>query len=126
LNDKTNNSSYEEKCTLLLNEHEIRFAGVIDKMGNLVAGGMKDGLKPLEDETAQKKMFMEVALRVITRSEFDEYLGDVEYSASRRKHVVVFSFPIGNDILLLSAEKDVDIDETAKKVLKIITSKNHT
>ena len=89
-------------------------------MGNLIAGGMKDGLKPLEDATTQKKMFMEVALRVVTRSEFDEYLGEVEYSASRRKHVVVMSFPIDNNILLLSTEKNADIDETAKKVLKII------
>lgn len=89
-------------------------------MGNLVAGGMKGGLKPFEDETTQKKMFMEVALRVVTRSEFDEYLGEVEYSASRRKKVVVLSFPINNNILLISTEKNADIDETAKKVLKIL------
>ena len=121
MSDK-DNSSYEQKCNLLLNEPEIRFAGVIDKMGNLVAGGMKDGKKPLEDETVQKKMFMEVALRVVTRSEFDQFLGVVEYSASRRKNVVVFSFPVGKNILLLSAEKDADIDETAKKVLRILNN----
>jgi hypothetical protein len=56
LSDK-DNSSYEQKCDLLLNEPEIRFAGVIDKMGNLVVGGMKEGQKPLEDEAVQKKMF---------------------------------------------------------------------
>jgi hypothetical protein len=120
LNNK-DNSSYEQKCNILLNEPDIRFAGIIDKMGNLVAGGMKAGLKPLEDKTTQKKMFMEVALRVMTRSEFDQYLGEVEYSASRRKKVLVLSFPIGKDILLLSAEKEANIDETAKKVLKILT-----
>lgn len=120
MNNK-DNSSYEQKCNILLNEPDIRFAGIIDKMGNLVAGGMKAGLKPLEDKTTQKKMFMEVALRVMTRSEFDQYLGEVEYSASRRKKVLVLSFPIGKDILLLSAEKEANIDETAKKVLKILT-----
>ncbi|MFB5645870.1 MAG: DUF6659 family protein [Nitrosopumilaceae archaeon] len=119
---QTNNSSYEQKCSALLNEPEIRFAGVIDKMGNLIAGGMKDGIKPFEDETVQKKMFMEVALRVVTRSEFDQYLGEVEYSASRRKNVVVFSFPVEKNILLLSAEKHADIDETAKKVLRILNN----
>ncbi len=117
---QSDSSSYDQKCSTLLSDPEIRFAGVIDKMGNLVAGGMKDGLKPLEDETVQKKMFMEVALRVVTRSEFDQYLGEVEYSASRRKNVVVFSFPINNNILLLSAEKNADIDKTAKKVLEIL------
>ena len=122
MSDNADNSLYEEKCNLLLNESDIRFAGVIDKMGNLVAGGMKDGLKPLEDETVQKKMFMEVALRVVTRSDFDQFLGEVEYSASRRKNVLVFSFPVGKNILLLSAEKDADIDETAKKVLRILNN----
>ena len=122
MNDKLDTSSYEQKCSSLLNESDIRFAGVIDKMGNLIAGGMKDGLKPLEDESTQKKMFMEVALRVVTRGEFDQYLGEVEFSASRRKNVVVFSFPLGNYILLLSAEKNVDIDETAKKVLRILNN----
>ena len=40
---------YEEKCQSLLKEPEIRFAALINHMGNLVAGGMKQGMKPLED-----------------------------------------------------------------------------
>jgi predicted regulator of Ras-like GTPase activity (Roadblock/LC7/MglB family) len=114
-----NNSSYDQKCELLLKEPEVRFAGIIDKMGNLIAGGLKDGIKPLEDETEIRKMFMEVALRVATRSEFDQSLGEVEYSASRRKKVVVLSFPLGKEILLLSTDKNVDIDKTASKIMKI-------
>ena len=67
-------------------------------MGNLIAGGFKDGMKPLEDETEIRKMFMEVVLRVTTRREFDQSLGEVEYSASRRKKVVVLSFPLKKKI----------------------------
>jgi len=114
-----NNSSYDQKCELLLKEPEVRFAGIIDKMGNLIAGGFKDGIKPLEDETEIRTMFMEVALRVATRSDFDQSLGEVEYSASRRKKVVVLSFPLGKEILLLSTDKNVDIDKTARKIMKI-------
>jgi len=114
-----NNSSYDQKCELLLKEPEVRFAGIIDKMGNLIAGGTKDGIKALEDETERRKMFMEVALRVTTRSDFDQSLGEVEYSASRRKKVVVLSFPLGKEILLLSTDKNVDIDKTASKIMKI-------
>ena len=29
---------------------EIRFAGVIDRMGGLIAGGMKEGIESLENE----------------------------------------------------------------------------
>ncbi len=116
--ERKSNSSYDQKCNLLLKEPEVRFTGVLDHMGNLIAGGFKDGIKPLEDETEIRKMFMEVALRVATRSEFDQSLGEVEYSASRRKKVVVLSFPLGKKILLISADKNIDIDKTASKIMK--------
>ena len=110
---------YEEKCQNLLNEPEIRFAGLINYMGHLVAGGMKKGITPLEDEADMRKLYMELILRVTTRKEFDYSLGPVEYSASRREKAVVLSFPIGNKVMLVSAETDVNIDETAKKIKKI-------
>ncbi|MGI0077129.1 MAG: DUF6659 family protein [Nitrosopumilaceae archaeon] len=110
---------FEQKCQNLLAEPEIRFAGLINPMGHLVAGGMKKGMKPLEDDADMRKLYMELILRVSTRQEFDQSLGEVEYSASRRKKAVVMSFPIDNKVLLVSANPDVDIDITAKKIKKI-------
>ena len=112
-------TSYLQGCDRLLGEPEIRFAGVINLLGNLVAGGMKKGLTPLEDQADKRKMYMELVLRVTTRKEFDYSLGPVKYSASRRKQVVMMSFPLDNAVLLVSAQPDVNIDETAKKVMKI-------
>jgi hypothetical protein len=118
--EKSNESFlFEQKCQNLLKEPEIRFAGLINPMGHLVAGGMKKGLKPLEDDADMRKLYMELILRVSTRQEFDKTLGEVEYSASRRSKAVVMSFPIGNKVLFVSANPDVDIDNTAKKVMKI-------
>ncbi len=111
--------AFEQKCQTLLNEPEIRFAGLISPMGHLVAGGMKKGLKQLEDDADMRKLYMELILRVSTRQEFDKTLGVVHYSASRREKAVIMSFPIGNNVLLISANTDVNIDETAKKVKKI-------
>lgn len=110
---------FEQKCQNLLKEPEIRFAGLINPMGHLVAGGMKKGLKPLEDDADMRKLYMELILRVSTRQEFDQTLGEVRYSASRRTKAVVMSFPIDNKVLLVSANPDVSIDDTAKKVMKI-------
>jgi len=110
---------FEEKCQSLLKEPEIRFAGLINHMGHLVVGGMKKGMSPLEDEADMRKLYMELILRVSTRKEFDYSLGPVEYSASRREKAVMISFPIGNKVMLISAETDVNIDETAKKIKKI-------
>ena len=111
--------AFAQKCENLLKEPEIRFAGLISPMGHLVAGGMKKGLKPLEDDADMRKLYMELILRVSTRQEFDQTLGIVEYSASRRDKAVIMSFPIGNKVLLISTNTDVNIDETAKKVKKI-------
>ena len=110
---------FDQKCQNLLKEPEIRFAGLINPMGHLVAGGMKKGMNPLEDDADMRKLYMELILRVSTRQEFDQSLGEVEYSASRRKKAVVMSFPIDNKVLLVSANTDVDIDATAKKIKKI-------
>ncbi len=110
---------FEQKCQNLLKESDIRFAGLINPMGHLVAGGMKKGLKPLEDDADMRKLYMELILRVSTRQEFDKTLGVVYYSASRREKAVVLSFPIGNKVLLISANANVNIDETAKKIKKI-------
>ena len=88
-------------------------------MGNLLAGGFKGGITPLNDETQQREMCMEVALRVATRHDFDEPLGEVEFAAAKRKKVVMMSFTLNKNILLISTEPDVDINKTAAKVMKI-------
>ena len=111
---------YQQKCNLLLKEDKIRFAGLINHMGRLVAGGFKEDVSPLEDEAERRKMYMELALRVSMRMEFDYTLGPVKYSASRREKAVMMSFPLNNNVLLVSTEPSVDIEKFAQKVLKIV------
>ncbi|MCZ6582845.1 MAG: hypothetical protein O6761_06715 [Thaumarchaeota archaeon] len=113
-------SHFQQMCDILLEQEKIRFAGLINSMGKLVAGGIREGLVPLEDEAERQKMYMELALRVSMRKDFDYTLGPVKFSASRREKAVVMSFPINNNVLLISAEPEVDIEETANKVIKII------
>jgi len=113
-------SIYQQKCDLLLKEEMIRFAGLINHMGRLVAGGFKEGISPLEDEAERRKMYMELALRVSMRMEFDYTLGSVKYSASRREKAVMMSFPLNNNVLLVSTEPSIDIEKFAQKVLKIV------
>ncbi len=110
---------YKKKCELLLQIPDIRFAGLIDPMGNLIAGGFRPDVEPLKDENERKKMFMEVVLRQRTREDFDHNLGPVEYAAARRKNVLVLSFPMGKNVLLIATEKHLDTDRTAKKIMDI-------
>ncbi len=111
--------SHQQKCELLLQDPEIRFAGLLDPLGNLVAGGFKTGVEPLKDENEAKKMFIEAVLRQRTREEFDYNLGPVKNGAARRKNAVILSFPIDKNVLFTSAEPFVEIDKTARKIMKI-------
>ena len=119
LMEKSNESwLFEQKCQGLLEFAEIRFAGIINQMGKLVAGGYKKGEISIEDAAEQQKMYMELVLRVSMRKEFDYSLGPVKYSASRREKATMMSFPLGSNVLLVSTIPDVDIDKTAKKIMK--------
>ena len=100
---------------------KMRSARLINSRGHLMAGGMKKGLLSLEAQKQDEMMFMELALRVRMRHEFDNEFGEVHFSMSYRNKVIVMSFPLSNDaVLLLSCEKEIDFGSIPFKVLKII------
>ena len=114
----------EKICKKLLKlDLKMRSARFINNRGHLIAGGMKEGLLSLENQKQDEMMFMELALRVRMRHEFDKEFGEVHFSMSYRDKVIVMSFPLTNDdVLLLSCEKDIDFGKLPFKVLKIIDS----
>ena len=114
------NNADEQKCQAVLDLPEVRFAGFLDYMGNLIVGDFKKGVIPLKNETERKKMFVEAVLRIRTRQDFDDNLGAVEYAAARRKKVVTMTVPFEKKVLFVAAESNVDIDKTARKILELI------
>ena len=100
---------------------EIRFAGIINEDGELVSGGFKQGLMPLEDDEIKLKSFMEFVSKISLRKEYDDSLGPINYLAARRDKVVLisFPFPLSRFLLLISAEPSVNIENLASKVIKI-------
>ncbi len=114
---------YDEKCKKLLDEKEIRFAGIINEYGKLISGGFKEGLTPLEDDETKLQSFMEFVSKVSIRKEFDESLGPINYLAARRDKAVLvsFPFPVSKILLLISAEPTADIENLATKVVDIFT-----
>ena len=117
------NKTDQQKCQSILELPEIRFAGFLDYMGNLIVGDFKPGLSPLKDESERKKMFVEAVLRIRTRQDFDDNLGPVEYASARRKNVVTMTLPFDDKILFVAAQPDVDIDKTARKILDLLQYK---
>src|ERR671932_63059 len=79
----------------------LRFVGVIDRMGKLVAGGMRKGVRSLELDS--EKLYLEFALRSEMRKDFDAEFGKTIYSFSEREKIKFAVFPLNsNHILMIS------------------------
>ena len=117
-----NVAELENICQKILKlDPKMRSARFINARGHLAAGGMKDGLLSLEAKKQDEMMFMELALRVRMRHEFDTEFGIVHFSLSYRDKVIVMSFPLNDDdVLLVSREKDKDFGDIPFIILKII------
>jgi len=114
---------YPKVCdSILAIDSKVRFAGVINERGRLVAGGMKPNVEPLESEKDDEMIFMELALRVKMRKEFDKQLGCVNFAMASRERALAISVPLGEDILYVVSEPDTDFGLLPKKILEIINS----
>ncbi len=120
---ETNYEIYDKKCQKMLDEDEIRFAGIINDDGKLVSGGFKKDITPLESDEAKLQSFMEFVSKVTIRKEYDESLGPINYLAARRDKAVLvsFPFPVSKFVLLISANPSVDIEQLAAKVVDIFS-----
>jgi hypothetical protein len=114
-------SDLEKLCDrIFAADRSIRFAGVIDKMGTLVAGGMRKGIKPLEPREDRRKLYIEYALRNAMRSEFDQEYGKTIYAMSEREKIKIATFPYGDHLILISIEKKAQHDKIIGKILKLL------
>jgi len=117
-----NKDEFEILCDKVFKiDNKIRSCRVINNKGKLEAGGMKDGLKALEDSKKDEMLFMELSLRVRMRHEFDEEFGTVEFSLSYRGKIIVVSFPMRDEkVLLVTTERQIDLGKVPFEILKLL------
>jgi hypothetical protein len=112
-------------CKKILDaDDSIRFAGVINHNGRLVTGAVKDHVQFYVDERDRCMLFMEAALRTQMLYEFDSSLGPGNFSIYHRRNVITMEFPVENETLYVSAEKEFDLNKVPFKILEIIQKEN--
>jgi uncharacterized protein DUF6659 len=113
----------QELCEKIysINQH-IRFAGIITKMGRLVAGGMRPEIESLEDREDSSKLYVQFALMTEMRKDFDDIFGKAIYSFTEREKIKLASFPLDdNHILRVSIEKkEIGHAQIIQSILDII------
>ena len=105
----------EIACKKLLQEKEIGHVGVINPLGRLVAGGFSNNVKPLLDEDKIRMVYMQMQLDFNMRQELDNVLGPIDYISSRRTKQLIISVPIGENLVLITAEPNTDDKKIIRK-----------
>lgn len=100
-------------------DKKIRFAGIINERGRLVASEIKKNTH-IVNEKNEEMLFMELALRVRMRRDFEEQLGKVKYSMTIRDGHIGMNFPIKTDFLYITTDPDVNTIELPLKIIKTI------
>ncbi len=120
--------TFQNGCDKACAERKIRFCGVINGMGKLIAGGFRDGIKPLDNEEERKMWYMQSALEISMKKEFGDNLGDIDHIVTYRDNVTLINMPILEYVVLLSTERNVDVRQIVKytKELFDINSNNST
>ena len=106
----------EQQCTTILENDEIKFVGVINTLGNLIAGGSAKDAMPVGTEELQKMMFMQLKLDLNMRAEYDGLFGPVNYVVSKRSNAQKISIPIGSHMILLITDPNFDYEPTVEKI----------
>lgn len=118
----TDVESLEDSCKMILTNPELRFVGILNKMGRKIAGGFKEGISSYLEDTDNQMMYVQLTLEYLMRKDFDRQLGAIDYIASRRGKVTMISIPTQDYLILISAKRDVNVEEVIKQVNSAFTS----
>jgi hypothetical protein len=109
----------EEICNKIsLISPYIRFVGIINTNGELLAYKRRENMTPLLDSTATKNQFAHIAIKTDMEAKFDKSLGEVQFVWEERKKVQTISFAVGKHRVWVSIDKKVIRSE----MLRIIDS----
>src|ERR671929_1736661 len=82
-------------------DNSIRFIGIANNLGSLVATAYRSGLIPLMDEQETLHYAIQAVLRAATREDFESKIGRLEYSIGKYERLIRATIPI-----MLSGKED--------------------
>ncbi len=99
----------------------IRFVGIANNMGTLIAYKLRKGLVPLLDEGELQNSTMKTVLRMKTREDYESRLGDVIYTFALYKRVKRASIPLDHpNLAVLTVSFDMAADHDSIIMDKIL------
>ena len=112
----------KEICNQVLQlDKSIRFAGIANNMGTLIAYKLREGLVPLLNEEDLQNNIMKTVLRMKIREDYESKLGDVIYTFALYKRVKRASIPLDHpDLAVLTVSFDMAANQDCIIMDKIL------
>lgn len=116
---------YREKCnSILAISPRIRYAGIMNRFGRTLAGGLRKGVVPLlKQDEARNEYFVE-ATRNQLRKNFENSIGRTEYTFTENEKVKILTIASEEHFYYITMDKETpaaevtQIVEAAKKLVR--------
>jgi len=95
-------------------DRRIRYAGVLDDTGRVIAGGMRRGISSLEPASEDLRLMANLTIQIGTDKTWDQYFGKIQYTFVKREKVNMLIFGLGDKLMLITTQPDVDLEQIAQ------------
>lgn len=108
---------YREKCSSILAiSPRIRYAGIMNRFGRTLAGGLRKGVVPLlKQDEARNEYFIE-ATRNQLRKNFEDSIGRTEYTFTENEKVKILTIASEAHFYYITMDKETSAAEVTKIV----------
>jgi hypothetical protein len=106
---------YKQECRdILAVSPRIRYAGIINKFGRTLAGGLRRGVVPLlKPDEARNEHFIE-ATRNQLRKNFENSIGREEYTFTENEKVKIVTLSSQEHFYYITMDKETPTNEVMK------------
>lgn len=99
---------------------KVRFVTILDKSGEVLFGGQREGIENYLSEEDQKKSIKHVTDAWFSRNQFSSGIGEGKYAMAEYEKVKRFTFPLNEGhIVYITTEPSLDQHSFIDSVLKI-------
>jgi hypothetical protein len=108
-------AKYKEKCaSIIAISPHIRYAGIMNRFGRTLAGGLRKGVIPLlKPEEARNEYFIE-ATRNQLRRNFEKSIGKTEYTFTENEKVKILTLSSEENFYYITMDKQTPAADVAK------------
>ena len=114
-------TEYDTLCDTILGiNNNIQSVSIINKHGRPVEYKVKGSPGFQASEQKNEMFFMQCALTISMGRDFDEDFGEIGYIHTNRKNLSMFSFPLFDNIILVTSKAATGPISLARKISTII------